>query len=269
VQSGESTGTDFTYSIAPRIHFSPDTMAYGRIASGYRPGGPNALPPGVTNVPTEYKSDSTVNYEIGMRSAAWDKRLSVDVAAFLVNWKDIQLLEVVNGFGVNANGGTARSEGVEWTFGLAPVTGLSLTLTGAYTDSYLTDNAPAAGGVEGDRLPNVPKWSGSLGATYTWHAFSDYNMFAGGSWDYIGARWTDFSSIDGVTPNPRVEMGGYDTVNLQLGLDSTHWQFLLWAKNIADSRGMTNYGSTGTPNLGGSVVWQQPRTLGVTVTARF
>ena len=267
--SGDSTGTKFTYSIAPRVHFSQDTMAYGRIATGYRPGGPNALPPGTTDVPTEYQADSTVNYELGMRSDAWDKRLSIDVAAFLINWKDIQLLEVVNGFGVNANGGTARSEGVEWTFGLTPATGLNFTLTGAYTDAYLTANAPAAGGVDGDRLPWVPKWTGSLGGSYTWHTFSDYSMFAGASWTYIGARWNDFSSVDGVTPNPRVELGGYNTVNLRLGLENTHWTFLLWAKNIADSRGITNYGSTGTPNLGGSVIWQQPLSVGATVTARF
>ncbi len=42
---GHSTGTDLTYSVAPRYHLSQNTMAYIRVASGYRPGGPNALPP--------------------------------------------------------------------------------------------------------------------------------------------------------------------------------------------------------------------------------
>jgi outer membrane receptor protein involved in Fe transport len=267
--TGDSTGTDFTYSIAPRFHFSKDTMAYGRIATGYRPGGPNALPPGTTDVPATYKSDSTKNYELGTRSNLWDNRLSVDVAAFLVHWNDIQLMERVSGFGVNVNGGTARSEGIEWTFALAPVTGLSLELTGAYIDAYLTSAAPLVGAVDGAPLPFVPKWSGTLSGTYTWHAFNDYNMFTGASWSYIGARTNDFSSVDGVTPNPRVELGGYNTVNLQLGLDNTRWTFLLWAKNIADSRGTLTYSNSNTVNLGGSVLWQEPRTVGATVTARF
>ena len=47
ITSGDSTDTDFTYSIAPRWHVSSDTMVYGRIATGYRPGGPNDLPPTV------------------------------------------------------------------------------------------------------------------------------------------------------------------------------------------------------------------------------
>ena len=267
--TGDSSGTKFTYSVAPRFRFNPDTMAYGRIATGYRPGGPNALPPGTQGVPTQYNADSTVNYELGFRTAAMDRRLSVDVAAFLVNWNDIQLLEVVNGFGVNANGGTARTEGVEWTFGFTPVTGLNLTLNGAYTDAYLTANAPATGGVDGDRLPYVPKWTGTLDGSYTWHAFNNYNMFAGASWVYIGSRWTDFSSTGGATPNPRAELGGYNTVNLRFGLENANWTFLLWAKNLADERGISTYSSTGTPNLGGSVIWQQPRSVGLTITARF
>src|SRR5262249_28192213 len=138
VTSGDSSDNDFTYSIAPRWHVSSDTMVYGRIATGYRPGGPNDLPPNPPpSVPRAYQSDKTTNYELGVRSDLLDKRLSVDVAAFLVDWKKIQLFEevLVAGqppFGINANGGTARTKGLEWTLGLTPVNGLTFTLTAAY-----------------------------------------------------------------------------------------------------------------------------------------
>ena len=116
----------------------------------------------------------------------------------------------------------------------------------------------------------MPKWSRLAGGSYTWHTFGDYSVFAGASWSYIGARWNDFSPrCDGGHPQSAPRAGGYNTVNLRLGLENTRWTFLLWAKNIADSRGITNYGSTGTPNLGGSVIWQQPLSVGATVTARF
>jgi outer membrane receptor protein involved in Fe transport len=273
--SGESTDTDFTYSVAPRWHISTDTMVYARVASGYRPGGPNALPPtGVpATVPKAYGSDSTVNYELGSRATLLDNRLSVDIAAFLVDWKKIQLIEYVDNVGVNANGGTARSKGVEWTFALTPLAGLTFTLTGAYVDAYLTSPAPATGGNSGDSLPYAPKWSTSLDGAYTWRAFGNFNAFAGATWSYIGSRLNDFSATPdntgGFVPNPQAELPSYNTVGLRAGLDSGRWMFELYGKNVGDVRGITYYTNSGTPNFGGAIAYSQPRTIGAAVTARF
>src|SRR5215469_5256216 len=271
ITSGDSTDTDFTYSVAPRWHVSSDTMVYGRIATGYRPGGPNDLPPNAPpSIPRQYQADKTTNYELGVRTDLLDRRLSVDVAAFLVDWKKIQLFEFVQvpgqpGFGINANGGTARTKGLEWTLGLTPATGLTLTLTGAYVDSYLTSAAPDAGGNDGDQLPYVPKLSTSLDGAYTWRAFSDYNAFAGAAFNYIGSRFNDFSTTAGATglqPNPRPELPSYNTVNLRAGLDSGRWTFELYGKNVGNTRGIAYYVNAGTPNFGGAVNYVVPRTLG-------
>jgi outer membrane receptor protein involved in Fe transport len=274
VFTGESTATDFTYSIAPRWHLTQDTMLYGRIATGYRPGGPNVLPPGAPPaVEPTYTSDSTVNYEVGTRTTQLDNRLSIDVAAFYIDWKDIQLLEDVAGFNANVNGGTARSQGLEWTLALTPVTGLTFSLTGAYVDAKLTGPAINAGGNDGDPLPYAPKWTSSLDGAYTWAAFADYNGFAGATWSYIGSRWADFSSTQtGLTtfePNPRAELPSYNTVNLRAGLENARWMFELYAKNVGDVRGVTYYNGSGAPNFGGSIGLVQPRTIGATITARF
>jgi outer membrane receptor protein involved in Fe transport len=278
ITSGDSTNSDVTYSIAPRWHLSSDTMVYGRIATGYRPGGPNDLPPVVpAGVERSYQPDKTTNYEVAVRTDLLDKRLSVDVAAFLVDWTKIQLFEFVQvpgqpGFGINANGGSARSKGLEWTLATTPLTGLTFTLTGAYVDSYLTSAAPAAGGNDGDPLPYVPKWSTSLDGAYTWRAFNDYDAFAGATWSYIGSRFNDFSATEGATgfaPNPRAELPSYNTVNLRAGLENGRWTFELYCKNVGDTRGITYYTNSGTPNFGGVIGYVQPRTLGAAVTARF
>jgi iron complex outermembrane receptor protein len=277
VAAGTSTGNDFLYSIAPRWHLSKNTMAYARVASGYRPGGPNALPPiSPAGVPTSYKSDSTVNYEVGIKSIMLDNRLSADVDAFLIKWKSIQLFEFVDAFGINANGGTATSKGLEWTFALTPVEGLNFTLAGAYVDAYLTADAPAAGGLSGEQLPYAPKWSNSLDGSYTWRVSAGYHAFAGATWSYIGARANDFAASATVVnnaivfvPNPRVDLGGYNTLNLRAGLDSGRWSLELYCKNLADSRGLTYYTSQGTANFGGALGIQQPRTVGATIDLRL
>jgi iron complex outermembrane recepter protein len=274
---GTSKDTDFTYSIAPRWHVNSDTMVYGRIATGYRPGGPNDLPPTApASVQREYQADRTTNYELGVRSDLLDKRLSVDVAAFLVDWKKIQLFEEfqVAGqppFGIDANGGTARSKGLEWTLALTPVTGLTFTLTGAYIDASLTSPATDVGGNTGDPLPYVPKFSTSLDGAYTWHAFGDYVAFTGATWSYIGSRFNDFSAVPGATfePEPRPELPSYDAVDLRAGLENGRWTFELYGKNLGDNRAIVYYTNSGTPNYGGAIDYLQPRTLGAAVTVRF
>ena len=65
--------------------------------------------------PATYDSDELTNYELGFRTGNDDGTFSLDVAAFFLDWEDIQLFQVVNDFGVNANGGTAESKGIEFT----------------------------------------------------------------------------------------------------------------------------------------------------------
>ena len=274
---GTSSGTDLTYSVAPRWHVSDNTMVYARVASGYRPGGPNALPPGVpAGVVTQYQADKTSNYELGTRTSFLDNRLSVDLTAFLIDWKKIQLFEFVENFGINANGGTARSKGLEWTLGLTPLSGLKFLLVGAYVDASLTSDAPEAGGSNGDALPYAPKWSGSLDGSYTWHGLGNYDGFVGATWGYTGSRISDFTTSAAVVngavtfvPNPRTTLPSYNTVNLRAGLDSARWSYELYVKNLGDKRGIASYGNQGTPGNGGSIGLIQPRTLGVTATVRF
>ncbi|HUO18721.1 MAG TPA: TonB-dependent receptor [Steroidobacteraceae bacterium] len=274
---GDSTGTDWTWSVAPRWHVSDNTLVYARIATGYRPGGPNALPPMVTaGVPTTYQSDSTTNYELGTRTTFLDNRLSLDVAAFVINWQKIQLSEFVENYTIDANGGTAQSKGVEWTVGLTPVKGLNFRLTGAYVDASLTSDAPAAGGTNGDELAFVPKWSTSLDGSYTWPVVNDFDGFVGATWSYTGSRITDFSASPTVVgsaivfvPDPRPELPSYNTVNLRAGLENARWSFELYVRNLGDTRGITSYAGSGTANFGGSISLIQPRTVGAAATLRF
>jgi iron complex outermembrane recepter protein len=266
--TADSSGHVFTYSVAPQWHVDANTMVYARVASGYRPGGPNALPPlAPPNVPREYGSDKTVNVELGVRSTLLDGVLSLDVAAFHVNWTDIQLLEVVNNFGVNGNGGTAKSQGLEWTVGLIPVHGLTFTWTGAYTDAYLTAPAPGVNGQEGDPLPYAPKWSSSLNGEYDWAAFANYKAFVGALWSYVGSRSTDFGSSPSAIA--QVELPSYNTIEARLGLDNNRYRVMLYGKNLGNSKGITSYSSSGAPGLNGEVGVIQPRTIGVTLSAKF
>jgi iron complex outermembrane receptor protein len=266
--STPSEGHVYTYSVAPRWHVDPDIMVYARLATGYRPGGPNALPPvAPPDVPRQYGADKTTNIELGVKSTLLGGLLSVDASIFHVDWKDIQLLEQVDNTGINGNGGKARSQGLEWALGYVPVHGLTLQWTGAYTDAKLTTPAPAVHGNIGDRLPFAPKWSTSIDGEYDGAAFADYKYFVGATWSYVGTRSTNFGTdVTGLT---QVSLASYNTYAARVGLDNEHYRVTLFGKNLSDSRGITSYVSQGAPGLNGDISVIQPRTIGVTLSAKF
>ena len=259
-----------TYSAAARWHVTDTTMVYARIASGFRPGGPNvtpvAAPPGT---PLTYNPDTTVSYEAGVKSTLLDGSLVVDAALFRTDWKGIQVLEVINNTGVNGNAGDATSQGFEWSTTWIPLHGLTLMFSGAYTDASLTSQPPPAAAAQlhandGDELPFVPKWSGALDAEYRWPLANDLNAFVGGTWAYIGDRKSDFGDPD------RLTLGSYDTVDLRAGVEVDRWRVELFAKNVGNSEGLTSLSGVGATLSGGrSATFIQPRTIGVELSAKF
>jgi outer membrane receptor protein involved in Fe transport len=262
---GKSTEDVATWSLGSRYHLDDNTMLYVRAATGYRPGGPNVLPPNAPpGTPTSYKSDSNVSYEAGIKTTQLDGRLTADVSAYYIKWNQVQLFEVVNGFGVNGNGGTAVSNGWEWQLNWVPLQGLTFAWTGAYTNAVLTSDAPGAGAVKGDSLPWAPKVSSALDGEYDFHV-GETNMFVGGTLAYTGSRSVDFGAI-----SPRVRMPDYDTIDMRIGADFNRYRVELYGRNLQDTRAFTAYG--GSPTLTshvGSVGLIQPRTFGVTVSGKF
>ena len=106
---GASDEDVVTYSLSPEWHISEDTMAYARVATGYRPGGPNVFIPGV---PPTVDSDEMTSYEIGVKSSLAGGAVQVEAAAFFMDWDDIQLaVTFPNGLGGLANCRRGREPG--------------------------------------------------------------------------------------------------------------------------------------------------------------
>ena len=149
--------SSFTYLLTPEFKLSPDSMVYARIATGYRPGGPNVQGSGIL-VPRTYDPDTTQNYEIGAKSEVLDHRLLLDASVYYIKWKDIQLqlTNPISGIFYYANGSEAKSQGLELSAQAKPLTGLSITGFVAWNDARLTEPMPAGSSVvaaSGDVLP--------------------------------------------------------------------------------------------------------------------
>ncbi len=264
----KSSETPFTYSVSPRLELAKNSFLYARVATGFRPGGPNVLPPGVpAGTPLTYNSDRLTSYEAGWKTTGSSGRYSLDLSAYYQDWKDIQLFAVVNGFGVNGNGGTAVSQGAEFTVSFVPAAGLSFSLNGAYTDAKLTqDTDPIVGGLNGDPLPYVPKWSAGLSGDYEWKAGRDWTLLAGAGVGYVGERTFDFVTRNAGSLH---KLDSYTTADLRLGAYLGQWSFELYGKNMTNERGVTAVAAAGgLPNGALGLALIRPRTIGVSVGIR-
>jgi len=272
-EDADSSENVFTYSFAPRFELNDDASVYARVATGYRPGGPNVLPPGADpTTPATYDADSLTSYEVGLKADWIDRRFGLDVAAYYLDWKDIQLFALVNDVGINANGGTAVSKGVEFTATARPTSNLHFALNGAYTDAYLTQETDAiVGGLEGDPLPYVPDWSLSLSGDYEWPVLDNATAYVGGTFSTTGDRTADFG-IRTPAPESRIrEVPSYESIDLRAGIEFGRWSLEAYVRNLTDERGITSLVGDGTllPNDAIGVAVIRPRTIGLTIGASF
>jgi outer membrane receptor protein involved in Fe transport len=263
----KSSESPFTWSVSPRYEISDTSSVYVRVATGFRPGGPNVLPPG-SGAPATYDSDKLTSYEIGLRSGTTDGKFTLDIATFYLDWEDIQLFQVINGFGVNANGGKAKSRGVEVNATVLAAPGFTISLNGAYTNADLSeDTDPLVGGHDGDPLPWVPDLQFGFGMDYEW-AMGDSTAYVGGLIAYTGDRMTEFGNL---TPGGQHQfVDSYTTLDLRTGLDMGNWSFELYGKNLGDKQGITDYSPAGPfPAGAAGLAVIRPRTIGVSIGARF
>ncbi len=265
-----SSESPFTWSFSPRFEVNENLSVYGRVATGYRPGGPNvipnAAPPGT---PGSYDSDTLTSYEVGVKANSADGRFAIDAAAYFLDWEDVQLLAVVNGIGLNANGGTAESRGVEFAASFRPTEELSFELNGAYTDAELTqDTDPVVGGADGDPLSFVPEWSYGADGSYDWTLANGAMAYVGAGLAYVGERPAGFSNRD-ANGNIR-ELDGYTMLNLRAGIDFERWSLEVYARNATDEFAYSDLEAEGTLPAGlvglGRI---RPRTIGVSVSTGF
>ncbi len=267
---GESDEDVVTYSLSPEWHIGDNTMAYARVATGYRPGGPNVFIPGV---PPMVDSDEMTSYEIGIKSRLAGGAVQIEAAAFYMDWDDIQLaVTFPNGLGGLANSGAAESQGVEGSLSWLAGENLTVGLNAAYTDAQLTEDNPETGAEAGDRLPRTPEWSGALFADYVLESGSNLTWQFGGMLRYVGDRISDPSSEPG-----SIVAGSYTTIDLNAAVTiNDRWTIRAFARNVTDENGAITRDidiensalGPATPDFIG-VVPLQPRTFGIGVELDF
>ncbi|HKD21452.1 MAG TPA: TonB-dependent receptor [Rhizomicrobium sp.] len=241
VAGGSSAHDHLTWSADARYHLDDNTMFYGRVATGWRAGGPNDLPPGAPpGVPRAFAPDSLTDYEVGVKSTLPEWNLTFDADVYAIEWRDIQLLEFVQNFNINGNGGRANSKGAEANVTWLPIDRLTLNLNASYNDAHLSEDATAVGGLAGNALPYSPKWSGTLSGDYEFQPIDDFTPYVGASLHYIGVRGGGFTA-----GFPELMLPDYTTFDIRVGVSWEKWSVELYGKNLNNAMGISAFAPYG------------------------
>jgi outer membrane receptor protein involved in Fe transport len=263
------------HAVTPRYtakyQITPDAMVYASAAQGFRIGGANStLPPlcdgqGPANAGS-YTSDSLWSYELGSKNTLWNGRLRTRVAAYRIDWKNIQqsvLLQCT--YSITENAGAATSTGAELEADIAPLHGLNLSFGAGFDNAKITSVPPGATGFTvGQPLNGVPKWTASLLGEYT--VPTDFGAaFVRAQYSFTG-RSVSYAN----DPLGRIR-DAYSMVDLHVGGSSGALEASLFAKNLFDVRANLGDEQSEASEIPGRPRWliAQPRTIGVELRYRF
>jgi iron complex outermembrane receptor protein len=270
VGRGTSKESVQTYLFNLRYRPTDATMIYGRIASGYRPGGPNLQTGGAGSGNQSFASDKLWNYEIGLKQTLAGRGF-INLSAYHIDWTNIQQVRNIGGINQLVNAGDARVNGAEASFSYRLLPRFNLLATGAYTDAKLTTQAAILGlNYEGARLPLSPKFSAALAANYSFDLTDGWEGAANLAVRHVGGR---NSGYPGSTVSLNYELDDYNVVDATMSLTSAAgWQVSPYVKNLFDVRGEVS-ATTATnqfvPGAPVPVTLSQPRTIGVAIGKRF
>jgi iron complex outermembrane receptor protein len=254
-----------------------DVSAYARIATGFRA---PSIAAASTSVPiTVADAETITSYEAGIKADLFERRARVAFSVYDYNIKNQQLTVVGGTSNITRliNADKTKGRGAEIDFEGNVFTGFRVTAGGSYNYTRIddpslslpacaactmTDPRNAAGRYElnGNALPQAPKWTANVTARYG-YPVADGEMFVFTDWSYRSK--VNFFLYEAVefTGKPLTEGGlrvGYTWANGK-------YEVAAFGRNILDQRRIT--GAIDFNNLTGFA--NEPRTYGVQFKGNF
>ena len=272
--------SDLSFNVSATYAATEDLNLYARVARGYRaPSIQGRLVFGDTL--SVAKKETVMSYEAGVKGTTADGRVRFDADVFYYRANDLQVTAVGGGANFNRllNADKATGYGFEFNAEAEPVDRLMLTAGLSYNHTEIQDSAlftqpcgsgctvldpagPIAGTVriDGNNLPNAPRWIASVTAGYSWPV-GEGSVFVFSDWAYRSK--INFFLYESAEYNDAKLLEG----GLRIGYRAPGeaWEVAAFGRNITNDRSLE--GGIDFNNLTGFV--NDPRTIGVEVKAKF
>lgn len=258
--SAKATAKEPSYRLGVQYDIAPDVMVYATASRGYKAPGldfqftASATAAALTGLVVD--PEIAKNYEIGLRSQFFDRRLTLNLTAFHETFDDFQVatrLPTTAPSFATQNANQLQSTGIEMTastrFG-----GLSLSGSAAYIHARFTDFTNAAcyprepvgaigtpptpglcingtQSLNGEPLNNSPRLRGNVTARYDFQLGGGQPVFLQAN--YRGQTKEVFNAV----ADPFERQKGYSVVNIAAGIRSADERFGLsfYGKNIFEA----------------------------------
>ncbi len=168
-------GSKLDWRASADYRFSPEVLVYATVGTGFKGGGVTARPFDVAQALNgSFDPETVLAYEVGFKTDLLDRRLRLNVAAFINSYKDIQLpLITCASLGSNApcgarqNAGDGKIKGFEVELMANPVEGLDIDASLSHLTGNWNTIDPRVGNAILLTDPIVtPNWKWSVGAQY-------------------------------------------------------------------------------------------------------
>lgn len=240
---------------------SERVTAYVALSNGFKSGGYNDALGSANGI--AFGPESLWNYEAGVKTSLLDRRVTLNVALFYMDWRKIQILvqnPATTFFDpIILNAGGATSRGVELELAARPTDRLRLGISGStqrarYTEGTLPDGRPLR------VIPFSPAYIVATNAEYRFPIGGHDIRLSG---EYI-ARGRSYLTTNN---DPDGRVGAYSLVNLRLALAprDERWQLAAFVDNLTDATYRTRLFDLYDNPLNGQkfVTLGPPRTFGM------
>jgi len=282
----EMSDTTPSWDLSAMYQINDQVGVYAKVARGFR--GPTIQGrSAVFNSDfTTADSETILSWEAGVKSTLWDNRLRLNATAFTYQVNDIQLNgNDSDGNGVLFNADKARAYGLEADMELRPVPNLTLSAGVSLLHSEIQDDrvyaqvcalngvvvcsvndptikvgANTFAQIDGNPLPNAPKYGINLAARYDFPVSDAGTVFVSTDWNKQG--YTSFVLYDTAEFNSKGDFEG----GLKLGYSGGYgaYEVALFARNITNEKNLK-----GVIENYMAAVYNEPRTVGVSLNMNW
>ena len=274
-----------SWDLSGTYAITPDANLYARAATGYR--GSSIQPASGFGALTSAGPETNLSFEVGMKADLLDKRARTSISLFQYRVKDQQLTAVGGSSNTTIllNAQKSIGRGIEATFDIRPTDQLLVMLSGSYNFTRIQDpnltvgvcgactvtdrtatigtppNTQTVAFIDGNPLPNAPKFIGNVNVRYGIPNGNGGEYFAFTDWSYRSK--VDFFLYESKEfTSQSMLIGG-----LRLGYSWANGKYeaAAFARNITNQVKVT--GAIDFNNLTGFI--NDPRTYGVQFKALF
>jgi iron complex outermembrane recepter protein len=276
--SDSRSDSKINWDVSGTYALTRDLNLYARVATGYR--GSSIQPASAFSALTAAGPESILSVEAGVKADLFDKKARMSLSVYQFEVKDQQLTAV--GGASNAtqllNAKKTIGRGIEASFDAYVSENLSLSLSASYNATKIKDPSLAVGVcaqctvldpvtlggqalIDGNSLPNAPKWIGNVNLRYGIPTPSGGEYFAYTDWSYRGK--VNFFLYESVEFTGKALLTG--GLRLGYGWGNGKYEVAVFGRNITNQTRVT--GGIDFNNLTGFI--NEPRTWGAQFKAVF